>query len=885
MPFCKSFAKPVALLCLLLTLNLTGYGQAPAAGGIKGFVYDDQGKPLPFATIYVKQTETGTATNIEGYYELSLPPGVYTIVFQYLGYAAREREFTIGSELQPVNINLEPEALVLQDVEINARMEDPAYTIMRKAIAKSKYHLQQIDSYQARVYIKGSGRLLDSPFFLRRQLAKEGIDSTFTYVSESISEISYKRPNTFAEKVIYVRSSGDDNGTSPNGYVMGSFYEPTIAESVSPLSPRAFAYYKFEYLGTFTDRGYEISKIKVTPRSVGDDVFAGIINIVEGYWSIYSLDLTTTKLGIEFRIRQIYNPINEVAWLPVSHKFDVAGTFMGFEFEYFYLATVSDYNIALNPDLKADLVVIDEKVDRELAAELAAKSKHDNSPARQKLAEGKEVSRKELRKLINEYEKEQLREAKEPRVVENYSYAVDSLAANSDSAFWQQVRPVPLTEREVLGYKKMDSLVVVEQEKEAEDSLKNARHKGFQVQDILFGDTYLLKNNDRLRYYSPLAALNFNTVEGYNFNIRFRYRHNFSATSRLELIPVLRYSFTRNLVSGMGTINYGYNRRSVREGLVSLSGGKFVQQLNNANPIHPLVNTITTLLLQSNYMKIYEAGFISLAHQGKITDNLGYALDVTWSERTNLTNNTTHTWIRQGKEYTPNNPANAEVADTGFPFHQSLTGEISLIYRPWQRYRIRNKRKIAITSSSPAFSLLYRKGFATGISATDFDYLEAGIKHNFKLGVRGRLGFDFTAGRFLTAKNLYFIDFKHFAGNETPFLLNNPVGGYRLLSYYNYSTAQEFFSALTYYQFRKFLFTQLPVLRLTGVKELVFFNYLATPFSNNYFEFGYGLDNLFRILRLEAAVSFQDGRYLGFGVKIGIATSFTTGDESVSFEF
>ena len=859
--------------------------RAQAAGGIKGVVYDDHGEPLPFATIYVKETETGTATNIEGHYHLSLPPGTYTLVFQYLGYAAREQKFTIGNGYRQADIALEPEALVLQAVEISAKAEDPAYTIMRKAIAKSKYHVQQIDSFSAQVYIKGSGRLLNAPFFLRRKLAREGIDSSFTFVSESISEIKYQRPNTFSEKVIYVRTSGQDNGTSPNAYIMGSFYEPILAGAISPLSPRAFAYYNFTYLGTFTDRQYEVSKIKVTPRSRGDDVFAGILNIVEGYWSIYSLDLTTSRAGIKFTIKQIYNPINDVAWLPVSHKFDVNGTVMGFAFEYDYLATVRDYVIALNPDLPTALKVIDEKVAEELAAALAAQAKNDTISAKQKLAAGKEVSRKELRKLINEYEKEQLEESGEPRVVGNYAYSVDSLAANSDSAFWQQVRPVPLTAREITGYKKLDSLVIAENEQVAADSLKAAKYRGFQIRDILFGDNYLLNNNDRLRYYSPLASLNFNTVEGYNFNIKLRYRHDFNLTSRLELIPVVRYSFARQVVTGMGTINFSYHNRTVREGLVSLSGGKFVRQLNNANPIHPLVNTMTTLLFKSNYMKLYEAGFISLAHTGKFTGNFGYSLRITWSERTNLQNNTSHTWIEQNKEYTPNNPANAGLADTGFPFHQALTGEASLTYRPWLRYRIKNERKIAISSSSPTFTLLYRKGFAARPGATDFDYLEVGVKHNVRLGVRGRLGFDLTAGRFLNTTRLYFMDFKHFAGNESPFLLNNPVGGYRLLSYYNYSTSEDFFSALTYYKFRKFLFTQMPLLRLTGVKEFVFVNYLATPYSNNYVEAGYGIDNLFRFLRVEGAVSFQEGRYLGFGVKVGIATNISNNDGSLAITF
>jgi ribosomal protein L19 len=870
----------MAILLILVTQ------ESKAQGGISGYVYNTDGEPLPFATIYVKQNETGTTTNIEGFFSLALAKGSYNLVFQYLGYAAEEKTINVGDTYQQFDITLSPEALLLQEVEISAKMEDPAYTIMRKAIAKSKFHLQQIDSYSARVYIKGSGRLVDSPFFLRKALAKEGIDSSFTYVSESISEISYERPNTFSERVISVRSNGDDYDTSPNGYIMGSFYEPTIAEAISPLSPKAFGYYKFEYLGTFIDRDFAVSKIRVIPRSKGDDVFAGIINIVEDYWSIYSLNLNTSKLGINFNVQQIYNPINDIAWLPVSHQFAVAGKFLGFDFEYDYLATVSNYEVTLNPDLNLDLTVIDEKVEQELAKELSQLPRNNDATTQEKLASGKDLTRKELRKLINAYEKEELKASDEPKVLENYSYTIDSLAANSDSAFWESVRPVPLTARELTGYRKMDSLAIVERAEVEGDTLKKGKRKGFHIQDIVLGNSYRFKKKGYLRYYSPLASLNFNTVEGYNFNTRFRYVKSWQeANRRIEVMPIFRYSFSRGRLTGKATVKYSYGRKSLRGGSFSLSGGKFVKQYNSQNPIHPLVNSITTLLFKNNYMKLYEEGYISLAHSGKLADNLSYDLVATWSERTNLANTTDHTWIQKSQEYTPNNPANAELSDTSFPFHQSLVGEASLRYQPWLRYRIRYGRKRAIKSSSPTFTLLYRKGFSNAIGDTDFDYLETGFNHNFKIGVRGKLGFDITAGKFLNSKNLYFMDFSHFMGNETPLLLNNPVGSYRLLSYYQYSTADQFFSGITHYQFRKFLFTQLPLLRMTGVKEIVFLSYLATPYSNNYFEVGYGIDNLFRVLRLEAAAAFQDGRYIGFGLRVGIATSIGIEGNTISFGF
>src|SRR5690606_12451079 len=97
-------------------------------------------------------------------------------------------------------------------------------------------------------------------------------------------------------------------------------------------------------------------------------------------------------------------------------------------------------------------------------------------------------------------------------------------------------------------------------------------------------------------------------------------------------------------------------------------------------------------------------------------------------------------------------------------------------------------------------------------------------------------------------------------------------GSFRLLDYYQYSTKGSYFSAHTHYQFRKFLLTQIPEVRFTGIKENVFLNYLKTQHSPHYYEVGYSLDNVFRVFRIETAASFHDRSFQEVGFRIGIAT-------------
>ena len=851
---------------------------AVQAGGVKGIIKGDDGLALAFATIYVKQTGSGAVSDLQGHYEITLPSGHYDLLFHYLGFETQSRALDITDSFMEVNITLKTQVIQLQSVTVKAGKEDPAYTIMRKAIAKAKYHTQQIDGYTAKVYIKGKGQLIDYPWLAKKALEKEGITKDRIFISESVSEIKYTRPNKFEEKVIAVYTNGNTRNTSPNAYVFGSLYEPEIAETVSPLSPKSFSYYRFEYLGSFKDRTYEISKIKITPRSKGDNVFDGVIYIVEDWWSIHSADLNATKLGIKFHVKQIYNPIEDKAWLPVSQQFFVEGKVFGFEFVADYLATVKEYKITLNPSLPLEMTVIDETVEKEQAKQVEKKFSKKNQQLQKRLEEGKDVTRKELNQLVKDYEKAEQKEQKAPEVIQETSYKVDSLAYKKDSTFWKEMRPVSLTKEEERGYHVADSISIEQKKKEEGDSLKPSKSKGFQPWDLLLGDRYKISKTENFQIHTPWGG--FNTVEGVNLIYRLSYYkrwvkrdslhpENRPKVSRLEISPVGRYAFARNTYSGILRVDYRSQKRRL-----TLEGGKYVQQYNHDGPIHPLVNTFTTLLLKDNLMKLYERNFVDLKWREQITQRFTVYTQWTWARRSELFNRSDYTLINnREKTYTANAPVNMELTDTGFLPHNAFTGILGLESRPWQKYRIRNGRKYRVDNSSPLFTAEYRRGFGALNSDVKFEQLEVGARQQIKFGIRGTLDIRVTAGAFFNNEKMYFMDYKHFLGNRTPFVTTDPVSSFRLLDYYAFSTQKQYFTTNVHYHWRKFLITRIPYVRLAGITENIFVNYLVTPTSRNYTEVGYGLDGILRIFRLEAAASFQNGTYQAIGFRIGIASN------------
>ena len=66
---------------------------------ISGFIIDEVTiEPLPGANVYIKDGSTGDATDIDGYFEFTIQPGRYTIVYTYIGYKTIEEEINLTEE-------------------------------------------------------------------------------------------------------------------------------------------------------------------------------------------------------------------------------------------------------------------------------------------------------------------------------------------------------------------------------------------------------------------------------------------------------------------------------------------------------------------------------------------------------------------------------------------------------------------------------------------------------------------------------------------------------------------------------------------------------------------------------------------------------------------
>lgn len=122
--------KTATITSLLLLYVLAAQSQK-----IKGTISSADGKPLGYASVYVKGTNKGTHANNEGKYSIKLENGQHVLVCQHVGYQKEEITVTINNDDKEINFILDQQEITLAEAVVKTG-EDPAYAIIRNAIKK-----------------------------------------------------------------------------------------------------------------------------------------------------------------------------------------------------------------------------------------------------------------------------------------------------------------------------------------------------------------------------------------------------------------------------------------------------------------------------------------------------------------------------------------------------------------------------------------------------------------------------------------------------------------------------------------------------------------------------------------------------------------------------
>lgn len=113
-----------AAFFMVAFLSFPALSQKSTKYTLSGFVRDlSTGEDLIGASIYAQELGSGAATNIYGFYSLSMPEGTYTLTISYLGYDPKIDTIELNGDLKR-NFDLSSGSIVKQEVVITAKKGD-----------------------------------------------------------------------------------------------------------------------------------------------------------------------------------------------------------------------------------------------------------------------------------------------------------------------------------------------------------------------------------------------------------------------------------------------------------------------------------------------------------------------------------------------------------------------------------------------------------------------------------------------------------------------------------------------------------------------------------------------------------------------------------------
>jgi len=327
----------VATYILLVFFAFTGNAQT-----IKGRIVDaNTNQTLPFVSILVKNTQTGTLTDIDGKFQLTISSIIQNKELQisYLGYQPQIILLSNIQDIEKISIKLKPLAISLQEVSIKAG-ENPAHRIIKNATKnRDKNNPEKMRSFTYNSYTK---------FFVTADI-KASIDSvsiedtTFTAADkffkkqhllliESITQREFLHPDKNHETVLASRVSGLKN--SPFALLATqmqsfSFYNDFVTvldeKFLNPISEGSTHRYFFLLEDTLFNGKDTVFVISFRPKKNKNfDALKGVLYINTNGYAIQNVIAEPERKDntISIKMQQKYEFMEGKQWFPVQLNTD-----------------------------------------------------------------------------------------------------------------------------------------------------------------------------------------------------------------------------------------------------------------------------------------------------------------------------------------------------------------------------------------------------------------------------------------------------------------------------------------------------------------------------------------------------------------------------------
>lgn len=280
------------------------------------------GAAVPFANVVLKGTQIGTTTDFDGFYSLTTDQLADSLIVSYIGFIPRSKPFIKGSK-QIINFQLEESIVSLDDVVIYAG-ENPAFEILRNVVRnKNLNDKRSLEAYQFENYTKieiGVDNISDK-FRQRKVVQKitsvldsiqviageDGKPILPIFISEALSTVYYRsNPEMKYENIKKTKLTGVGitDGTLTSQVIGGSFQEYNFyqnwmnivsKEFVSPIADGWKLYYDYELVDSLYLEDHYCYRLDFWPKRDQDLAFNGTMWITKDEYAIRRIDVSVNK--------------------------------------------------------------------------------------------------------------------------------------------------------------------------------------------------------------------------------------------------------------------------------------------------------------------------------------------------------------------------------------------------------------------------------------------------------------------------------------------------------------------------------------------------------------------------------------------------------------
>ncbi len=832
------------LLLTILTLFFIGVITELTAQSISGYVYNMDNQPIPYANIYIRELGSGTTTDEQGYYFMTLTTGgEFQMTVSSLGYETINQGIVVKDEGLKKTIFLKTADLLLEEVTVRASKRDPAYAIIQNAIDNKKKYLKAVDSYKTEIYIKAT-EIIDEKERKKRQkdidAAKEaekekeklgGIDVNIDEPKDPFAEqnaanrkllntlnmlemqvtLNYEFPKKYKEQRTAYKTYGDKNGlfVPRFGETDFNFYRNMvrltgIAENsvISPLSNTSILSYKFKLIETKAEGAALVHKIKVIPRKSGNSTVSGFIYINDGLWNINRLDLNLPKGGMKFfdemNFKQSYEAYEDSTWIVYRQEFSYE-TKVG-RFKTFTGSTTMRYS------------------DYQMNYEFPEKF----------------------------FNNEVIITTKE--------------AYDRDTAFWKSSRPEALTIEQQKMVFLRDSIDAVLNSKEYQDSITAEFNKVTPLE--IFWEGVGWRNNDKKSefYIGSIPSLvDFSPIGGWRAGPFASYTRRYENGKMVNYRGKVSYGFKNEDVTGFFNAWHRYDPHRLADVSFRVS-----RRFQSINPYDAFLNQLSV----SNFIENNEA---EIWHRMEIVNGLYIRTNLSFNDRKSIESKIGNTQLEEWISTT-------EFGDDILVFedYQAFISDIRLQYTPGQKYMTEPTRKVILGSDYPTFTLRHKRGWNNVLSSdVRFDYLELSMDQDLLLGQFGHTIYHARVGDFINTDKLQEVDLKRFRRSD-PILYSNPLYSFQTLDS-NLSTTNLYFEVHAVHHFNGALVNNIPLVKKTGVRLVAGGGYMWLKDGNfQHYEALLGIERVFKLgarrrLKIGLFGAYGDGNYRQPGVEYKIS--------------